>query len=62
MKKTVTDLMVISDDPKTPAMVNRKWLPMTAFKQAYYYTYSFEKGNLMLELEDFLPKAAFVKQ
>jgi hypothetical protein len=39
-----------------------KWISMTFMKSAFIYTYSFENGNLMLELGGVLPKTAYFKQ
>jgi phage-related tail fiber protein len=39
-----------------------KWVKMTAMKQAFIYTFSFENGNLIMELEGVLPKTVYLKQ
>jgi N-acetylneuraminic acid mutarotase len=39
-----------------------KWIKMTAMKSAYIYDYSFEGGDLLLELGGVLPKSRYIKQ
>jgi hypothetical protein len=54
-----TDTMLISDN-KALSSISGKWRPITS-KQAIYYTYTFEEGNLLLEMEGH-PSYLFTKR